>query len=232
MYVNEIFWVLCMYIKIFNSTKHSAICCNTVQLLCVIPMGRSEWYSARLALAAGLNAPQHGPALFLISWSLHNQRHSGQLQISLETWGWLCSSNNDDNFHYLNAPPKSWLWRRGRYTARKVFAQLPATATFTQRWYSFLMAVFNLGVSCRALDSNAVYFPDWLQLATPRENKSQTPPSTQQPPPSRASSVITSEQHPSQLLSRPQPHYRDVTLFLKDNNGLVLSSNTIGLNGE
>lgn len=86
-------------------TKHSSPCCNTVQLLCMIPMGHREWYCARLALAAGLNATQHGSALFLIIWSLHNQRHSGQLQISLETRGSLCSNNNDDN-HFWNPPPK------------------------------------------------------------------------------------------------------------------------------
>lgn len=186
-YLND--WCLCMHVYVwtFNisdpiqwqifliKTKHSIPCCNTVQLLCMIPMGHREWYCARLVLAAGLNATQHGSALFLISWSLHNQRHSGQLRISLETRGSLCSNNNDDN-RFWNPPPKLQWLHCGIFMA---------TARRRPQIHSPQIQIFSIWEFLSGPSkSEAVYFQYRLRLARPCKNRSQKPPSTQRALPS------------------------------------------------
>lgn len=150
-----------------NAINCSIIVSDTLMGCCII-------HSARLVLAARLNSPQHGTVLFVISWSLHNQSHSGQLLISLETWGWLCSNSNDNSCRFSNPPPKLCRWHRGTL----IYGQINNRAGHScirpsqgslifSKQYSMCEFLSGLGV-CKA-----VYFPARFQLTMPSENRSQ-----------------------------------------------------------
>ncbi len=150
-----------------NAINCSTIVSETLMGCCII-------HSARLALAVRLNSPQHGTVLFVISWSLHNQSHSGQLLISLETWGWLCSNSNDNSCRFSNPPPKLCRWHRGTL----IYGQINNRSGHScirpsQGSLIFFIAIFNLWVSFRARCVQGSLFPARFQLTMPSENRSQ-----------------------------------------------------------
>lgn len=141
-----------------NAINCSTIVSETLMGCCII-------HSARLALAVRLNSPQHGTVLFVISWSLHNQSHSGQLLISLETWGWLCSNNNDNSCRFSNPPPKLCRWHRGTL----IYGQINNRSGHScirpsQGSLIFFIAIFNLWVSFRARCVQGSLFPSSISV--------------------------------------------------------------------
>lgn len=207
-------------------------------------MGCCIIHSARLALAARLNSPQHGTVLFVISWSLHNQSHSGQLLISLETWGWLFSNSNNNSCRFSNTPPKLCRWHRRVFIYGKInnlaghsCIQPSQGSLFFLLQSNIQFASFFQASACARQFISQLDF-SWLCQVKTGANNHHTQWSLASPPLLswlQVQSLHLNNIHHSCFYTPTWWRsllYRDVTLFLEDNNGFVLSSSTIALNGE